>query len=305
MKFLRRYTADTVSPSSRLRGRFSQIEPVEVLHGDARIVDLPLEPTGIITSPPYPGLIDYHEQHRYAYELLGARGSPRRRDRPASRGQSGQAVRAYVDDMVAVFANARASTPGQRARHHRRERFKELYPEILERSGLRLEERLTRHVNRRTGRRAGSSSRTFWSVVAAPPSRLRSSPPFKRRSASMRQKAAAIVTAFDEYVAKPLAANLKKLKGRDLAKRNPMIYTVRGVTSSGRMGRSRPGRQRDFRDRGAYRHLARRGCANRERRIQARKRRRSSTRPARKCERRRVVRDPKRAEYEECRWSPV
>jgi hypothetical protein len=25
----------------------------------------------VITSPPYPGLIDYHEQHRYAYELLG------------------------------------------------------------------------------------------------------------------------------------------------------------------------------------------------------------------------------------------
>jgi hypothetical protein len=45
------------------------------------------------------------------------------------------------------------------------------------------------------------------------------------------RKAAAIVTAFDEYVAKPLAANLKKLRGRDLAKRNPMIYTVRGVTS--------------------------------------------------------------------------
>ena len=27
--------------------------------------------TGVVTSPPYPGLIDYHEQHRYAYELLG------------------------------------------------------------------------------------------------------------------------------------------------------------------------------------------------------------------------------------------
>jgi len=32
---------------------------------------------------------------------------------------------------------------------------REIYPEILERSGLRLEERLRRHVNRRTGRRAG------------------------------------------------------------------------------------------------------------------------------------------------------
>jgi hypothetical protein len=32
---------------------------------------------------------------------------------------------------------------------------RDLYPEILERAGLRLEQRLLRHVNRRTGRRAG------------------------------------------------------------------------------------------------------------------------------------------------------
>jgi len=38
-----------------------------------------------------------------------------------------------------------------------------------------------------------------------------------------------IVQAFDDFVAKPLAANLAKLRGRDLAKRNPLIYTVRGV----------------------------------------------------------------------------
>jgi hypothetical protein len=32
---------------------------------------------------------------------------------------------------------------------------RDLYPEILERAGLRLEARHRRHVNRRTGRRAG------------------------------------------------------------------------------------------------------------------------------------------------------
>jgi hypothetical protein len=32
---------------------------------------------------------------------------------------------------------------------------RDLYPEILERSGLRLVDRLERHVNRRTGRRSG------------------------------------------------------------------------------------------------------------------------------------------------------
>jgi Type II restriction endonuclease EcoO109I len=38
-----------------------------------------------------------------------------------------------------------------------------------------------------------------------------------------------IVQAFDDFVARPLTSNLEKLHGRDLAKRNPMIYTVRGV----------------------------------------------------------------------------
>ena len=32
---------------------------------------------------------------------------------------------------------------------------RDLYPEILARAGLRLDDRLERHVNRRTGRRAG------------------------------------------------------------------------------------------------------------------------------------------------------
>jgi Type II restriction endonuclease EcoO109I len=46
-----------------------------------------------------------------------------------------------------------------------------------------------------------------------------------------RKQADAIVQAFDDYVARPLEANLRKLRGRDLAKRNPFIYTVRGVES--------------------------------------------------------------------------
>ena len=43
--------------------------------------------------------------------------------------------------------------------------------------------------------------------------------------------AAEIVQAFDDVVAKPLQLNLSKKKGRELAKRNPMIYTVRGTTT--------------------------------------------------------------------------
>lgn len=43
------------------------------------------------------------------------------------------------------------------------------------------------------------------------------------------QQADEIVRAFDEFVARPLEGNLEKLTGRDLAARNPMIYTARGT----------------------------------------------------------------------------
>jgi len=109
----------------------------------------------IITSPPYPGLIDYHEQHRYSYELLGLVDRRDEEIGPASRGQSRQAVRTYVEDMIAVFANAHRQLPRGAPVIIVVNDSKTLYPEIVERSGLSLEERLTRHVNRRTGRRAG------------------------------------------------------------------------------------------------------------------------------------------------------
>ena len=68
--FLQRYTLDTlqrIKDFSRVRGR----QTAEVLHGDARELELRGRFDAVVTSPPYPGLIDYHEQHRYAYELLG------------------------------------------------------------------------------------------------------------------------------------------------------------------------------------------------------------------------------------------
>jgi hypothetical protein len=153
-KFLRRYTLDTIR---RLRA-FSLLRTgadVAVVHADAREVEVPLEPTGVITSPPYPGLIDYHEQHRYAYELLGLDDRRSQEIGSASRRRSRPAVRAYVEDMVAVMANTRRQLPCAATAIIVVNDSKNLYPEILERSGLSLEGRSTRHVNRRTGRRAG------------------------------------------------------------------------------------------------------------------------------------------------------
>ena len=126
-----------------------------VLHGDARGLELGGPFDGIVTSPPYPGLIDYHEQHRYAYELLGLDDRRELELGAAEQGVSAKAIGEYVDGIAAVLANARTAL-GTRAPvviviNDRRE----LYPEILDRAGLSIETRYRRHVNRRTGRRAG------------------------------------------------------------------------------------------------------------------------------------------------------
>ena len=109
----------------------------------------------MVTSPPYPGLIDYHEQHRYAYELLGLDDVRELELGAAAAGTSKAAIAAYTEGIVAVLTNVRkALRPGAPVVIVVDDR-RNLYPEILERAGLHLEERLQRHVNRRTGRRAG------------------------------------------------------------------------------------------------------------------------------------------------------
>jgi hypothetical protein len=153
-KFLRRYTVDTLE---RLRA-FALVRTgcrVDVLHDDARQVVLPQAISGIITSPPYPGLIDYHEQHRYAYELLGLDDRRELEIGAAARGTSRTALADYVEATAAVFANARVALRSGAPVVIVVNDSRGLYPRILERAGLRLEQRLTRHVNRRTGRRAG------------------------------------------------------------------------------------------------------------------------------------------------------
>jgi hypothetical protein len=153
--FLARYTLDTLErlkQFARLRVRGCA---AAVLHEDARQVDYAKRFDGIVTSPPYPGLIDYHEQHRYAYELLGLDD---RRDLElgaASTGTSRDALTVYCAGISAALINATDSlTPGAPVLIVVNDR-RDLYPEIIDRAGLQIESRLRRHVNRRTGRRAG------------------------------------------------------------------------------------------------------------------------------------------------------
>jgi DNA modification methylase len=126
-----------------------------VLHGDAREMDAGSAFDAVVTSPPYPGLIDYHEQHRYAYELLELDDRRELELGAAAAGTSRAAIEAYVSGIADALANAaRACVDGAPVLIVVNDR-RDLYPAILERAGLQLEHRLRRHVNRRTGRRAG------------------------------------------------------------------------------------------------------------------------------------------------------
>jgi DNA modification methylase len=163
-KFLARYLLDTLSRLKEFQRVRSRGRTAEVLHADARELELDGSVDGILTSPPYPGLIDYHEQHRYAYELLGLDDRRARELGAAASGTSRAALEEYSSGISDVLgACARSLRPGARVVIVVNDR-RDLYPEILVRSGLRLVERLERHVNRRTGRRAGEY---FESVLVA------------------------------------------------------------------------------------------------------------------------------------------
>jgi hypothetical protein len=152
--FVRRYTLDTLA---RLKAfaKVRSTRDVGVVHGDAREVELRGRYDAVVTSPPYPGLIDYHEQHRYAYELLGLDDRRVLEVGAAASGVGKAALTSYSDGVAAVLARAaevvRPGAPLLIVVNDRRD----LYPEILEQAGLRLDDRHRRHVNRRTGRRAG------------------------------------------------------------------------------------------------------------------------------------------------------
>jgi hypothetical protein len=153
--FLRRYTLDTLARIEAFAGVREDGCGAVVLHGDSRTVAYDTTFDGVVTSPPYPGLIDYHEQHRYAYDLLGLDDARELELGAAEAGTSRAALEAYTEGIASALANAAAAlapdAPLAIVVNDRRN----LYPTILDRAGLRLDERLRRHVNRRTGRRAG------------------------------------------------------------------------------------------------------------------------------------------------------
>jgi len=152
-KFLSRYTLDTLE---RIK-EFSKIKTnakVLLYHDDSRNVKLPKGIDMIFTSPPYLGLIDYHEQHKYAYELLGLKNNEVREIGPAKNGQSDRAKEDYIKGINDVLINTRDfMAKDGLAIIVVNDKFNLYKPEPV---GFKSVGRVERHVNRRTGRRNGA-----------------------------------------------------------------------------------------------------------------------------------------------------
>jgi DNA modification methylase len=105
IKFITRYSLDTIKRIKEF-DKLRTSAKIILLQGDARIIKLPLkkEIEGIFTSPPYLGLINYHEQHRYAYELFDFKEYPEAEIGSPNKNGNDNKER-YKKDIAAVFKN--------------------------------------------------------------------------------------------------------------------------------------------------------------------------------------------------------
>ncbi len=151
-QFLKHYSVDTVERLEQFASQRTNAT-ITIRNEDSRFAQIP-PIDGVITSPPYVGLIDYHEQHRYAYELLGLQDKSDAEIGPAKKGSSQKAQRAYQDAIVEVVQRAQQAMPsGGYIIIVAGDKYG-LYDEIARRCEVEVEAVLKRHVNRRTGRRS-------------------------------------------------------------------------------------------------------------------------------------------------------
>ncbi|HEX8143335.1 MAG TPA: DNA methyltransferase [Pyrinomonadaceae bacterium] len=151
-QFLKRYSLDTIKRVEEFAAKRTNAT-VEIYHEDSRQGTFPTI-DGVVSSPPYVGLIDYHEQHAYAYSLLGLEDKRMNEIGAAANGISQRARLRYQEDIASVFKRVGIGLKeGGRMIIVASDKA-DLYGEIAGLAGFEVEAVVTRHVNRRTGRRS-------------------------------------------------------------------------------------------------------------------------------------------------------
>ncbi len=173
LKWWETYTRDTIkrlSQFDKLRTQTNQI----CLTGDSRTIDIVEELNkinpefaelvkkqkikGIFSSPPYVGLIDYHEQHAYAYDLFGFERRDNLEIGPLYRGQGKEARDSYVEGIASVLLNCKKYLANDSHIFLVANDKYNLYPIIAEKSGMKIVNQFKRPVLNRTEKDKGAYS---------------------------------------------------------------------------------------------------------------------------------------------------
>ena len=176
------YSKDTVNrlyQFSQLRTKTAQL----CVTGDSRTIDLTAElqnknPAlaevlktqklqGIFSSPPYVGLIDYHEQHAYAYELFCFPRRDTQEIGPLRNGQTLDARSAYVEGIAEVLLNCKKYLADDYNVFLVANDKYNLYPSIAEKAGMKIVNRYERPVLNRTEKAKNAYSETIFHLKEA------------------------------------------------------------------------------------------------------------------------------------------
>lgn len=155
--FFVRYSKDIIKrigQFQKIRGKAS----VDVIHGDSRVVDLPDNISGVFTSPPYLGLIDYHEQHSYAFDLLELKNRDEEEIGSKSLGKNGTARNQYIQGIADVLLNLSDKLADNADIFIVVNDDLGLYEQIARKAEMKIVRRIPRKVNRRTGIRGAAYS---------------------------------------------------------------------------------------------------------------------------------------------------
>ncbi len=107
---------------------------------------------GIFSSPPYVGQIDYHEQHAYAYDLFGFKRRDNLEIGPLFNGQGLEARKSYTKGIYDVLNNCKKYLAKNYDVFLVANDKYNLYPEIAEKSGMKIVNQFKRPVLNRTER---------------------------------------------------------------------------------------------------------------------------------------------------------
>lgn len=111
---------------------------------------------GIFSSPPYVGLIDYHEQHAYAYDLFGFERKDDQEIGSMSKKQNKQAQQLYIEGISNVLCNCRPFLVEDYDIFLVANDKNGLYPYIAERSDMVIVNQYKRPVFNRTEKDKGA-----------------------------------------------------------------------------------------------------------------------------------------------------